>query len=306
MRGGLSLKPSYYEALRRLTLQLAGVQMESDHAFLVETRLSDLARKEGYDTLDSMVEDLFATGQSQLALHVVSTLVERDTHFNRDTRSFDALFDHVLPDLIAKRGGGRIDLLSYGCGSGQDLYSIAIRAKQPQYADMLAPISLHLKGVDYPSQALERAHAGRYTHFEIQRGLPVRDMIAHFTPDPAPGSTDWLAAAHLKENMSFEPTHLMARKGQRESCHIILFRGAVKHLSRSARFRVAKTLTLMLRHGGYLILGSEDSLAEIQAGFTPVDGHPCVFRRNDPPPVGKQPTNKTTFDGAKPRRAATG
>ncbi|MEL6687181.1 MAG: CheR family methyltransferase [Pseudomonadota bacterium] len=305
MRGGLSLTHSYYEALRRLTLQLAGVQMGSDHAFLVETRLSDLARKEGYDTLDAMVEDLFATGQSQLALHVVSTLVERDTHFNRDTVSFDALFEHVLPDLVEKRGGGRIDLLSYGCGSGQDLYSIAIKARDPQNAQILTPVSLHLKGVDYPSQALERARAGRYTHFEIQRGLSVRDMLAHFTPDPTPGSTDWLVASHLRENVTFEDAHLMADKGQRESCHVILFRGTVKHLSRSARYRVSKTLTLMLRHGGYLILGSDDSMAEINAGFSQIDGYPGVFRRHDAivEPVGKQPTNRTTFEGAKARRS---
>ena len=307
MRGGLSLKPSYYEALRRLTLQLAGVQMGTDHAFLVETRLSDLARKEGYDTLDAMVQDLFATGQSQLALHVVSTLVERDTHFNRDTASLNALFDYVLPDLVSKRGGGRIDLLSYGCGSGQELYSIAIKARKPQNAQMLAPVTFHLKGVDYPSQALERAQAGRYTHFEIQRGLPVRDMLAHFTPDPASGSTDWLAAAHLRENMSFEAAHLMADKAQRESCHVILFRGAIAHLSRSAKYRVAKTLTLMLRPGGYLILGSGEVLDEIQLGFQPVDGHPSVFRRKDPTivPTGKQPTDRTSFEGAKPRQSAS-
>ena len=48
MRSALSLSPSYYEALKRLTLELAGVNLGSDHAFLVETRLSTLARNEGY------------------------------------------------------------------------------------------------------------------------------------------------------------------------------------------------------------------------------------------------------------------
>jgi len=38
----LSLKPTYYEALKRLTLELAGVKLGADHAFLVETRLSNL------------------------------------------------------------------------------------------------------------------------------------------------------------------------------------------------------------------------------------------------------------------------
>ena len=65
MRDALSLKPTYYEALRRLALQLASVRMGSDHAFLVETRLSSLARSEGFESLDAMVEKLFAVDQAR-------------------------------------------------------------------------------------------------------------------------------------------------------------------------------------------------------------------------------------------------
>jgi len=47
MSAVLSLKPSYYEALKRLTLELAGVNLGQNHEFLIETRLSALARQEG-------------------------------------------------------------------------------------------------------------------------------------------------------------------------------------------------------------------------------------------------------------------
>ena len=59
MSAVLSLNPNYYEALKRLTLELAGVNLGADHAFLIETRLSGLARSEGFDTLSNMVEELF-------------------------------------------------------------------------------------------------------------------------------------------------------------------------------------------------------------------------------------------------------
>ena len=72
MRDALSLKPTYYEALRRLALQLAGVRMGSDHAFMVETRLSSLARSGGFESFDAMVEKLFAVGQAPGDLDRVS------------------------------------------------------------------------------------------------------------------------------------------------------------------------------------------------------------------------------------------
>jgi chemotaxis protein methyltransferase CheR len=283
--------------------------MGSDHAFLVETRLANLARKEGFDSLERMIEELFSTGQGRLALHVVSTLVERDTHFNRDPQSFDLLFNVALPDLISKRGGGRIDLLSYGCGSGQDLYSIAIRARHTAEAAMLAPVEFHLRGVDYPSQSLERAQAGRYTHFEIQRGLSARDMIANFIPDPAPGSTDWLAAAHLHENLSFQEMHLMSGTDEKESFHIVMFRGAIGHYSRPARLRVTRTLTKLLKPKGYLIMGPDESLGDEHFGLDPIAGCSGLYQRHaaEPvAPVGKQPTDKTDFHQSDTRQASKG
>lgn len=309
MRGALSLRPTYYEALRRLTLQLSGVQMGSDHAFLVETRLSSLARKEGFDNLDSMVQELFSVGKSRLAIQVVSALVERDTHFNRDPLSFDTLFNVALPDLIEKRGGGRIDLLSYGCGSGQDIYSIAIRARYAAAQAMMGPVALHMTGVDYPSQALERARTGRYTHFEVQRGLSARDLVANFTPDLASGSTDWLAAAHLRENVTFQDMHLMAGSDTMGEYHIVMFRGAIAHYSRSARIRVIRSLTKSLRPYGYLILGSGENLQDQYSELEPVPGVSGLYRRLkiEPvfEPVGKQPNGQTTFEGSKARRVAT-
>lgn len=310
MSSVLSLKPTYYEALRQLTLQLAGVRMGSDHAFLVETRLSSLARKEGFDSLDSMVEELFAVGQSRLAVQVVSALVERDTHFNRDIASLDTLFDVALPDLVAKRGGGRLDLLSYGCGSGQDLYSVAMRARQPNGQTMLGHVSLNMTGVDYPSQALERARSGRYTHYEIQRGLSARDMIANFTPDPAPGSTDWIAAAHLRENITFEDMHLMGGTTEPARYHVVMFRGSLAHYSKSARVRVIRTLTKLLVPYGYLVLGSDEGLADMHGGLDAVPGHANLYCRQPAPvepiePVGKQPNGRTTFEGAKAHRAVS-
>lgn len=309
MRGALSLKPSYYEALKRLTLQLAGVRMGSDHAFLVETRLASLARKEGFESLDSMVQELFAVGQARLALQVVSALVERDTHFNRDPLSLDRLFDIALRELAETRGGGRIDLLSYGCGSGQDLYSVAIRSRYAANKALLGGTTLHMTGVDYPSQALERARAGRYTHFEVQRGLSARDMISHFTPDPAPGSTDWLAAEHLRENIAFHDLHLMSANDALGDFHVVMFRAPLAQYSRPATLRILRTLIKRLRPYGYLVLNSDEAIGADKLGLQEVDGITGLYKKRDLIAEKeaaelaakiKVPTDRKTFHDAPP------
>jgi len=147
----LSLKSTYYEALKRLTLELAGVKLGEDHAFLVETRLSNLVRHEGYESLNDLVEDLFKTGQARLAVQVVSALLERDTHFYKDPKSFQNFENEILPNLYAARKGGTIKILSFGCATGQDAYSLAmtfdrIKSNYPG-------LDLEIVGADYPSMA---------------------------------------------------------------------------------------------------------------------------------------------------------
>ena len=100
MSGVLSLKPSYYEALKRLTLELAGVHLGDDHAFLVETRLGVLARQEGYQNLNKMIDDLFGQGQSRLAIKVVSSLLERDTHFNPDPEGMKIIENYPYARIV--------------------------------------------------------------------------------------------------------------------------------------------------------------------------------------------------------------
>jgi len=208
--GALSLAPSYYDALRNLTLELAGINLGANHAFLVETRLARLARDEGYENLDAMVNELFKTGGSRLAVQVVSALTERDTHFFKDKTAFAKLRDDVLPDLQRKRGGGRIRLLSFGCASGQETYGMAMTVHQMR--EQLDGLKVDIIGVDYPSQALDRARLGRYTHFDVQRGLPVQSLIDYFEPS----NTDWVVKDHIREMVEFRDIHHLSKFWPRE------------------------------------------------------------------------------------------
>lgn len=300
MRSALTLKAPYYEALRRLTLELAGVKLGSDHAFIVETRLASLARDEGFESLDAMVDELFKTGQTRLAVRVVSALVERDTYFFRDRASLDTLFEVALPDLVSKRGGGQIDVLCHGCGSGQDVYSVAMRAlsETAQNGHPLFGANIMTMGVDYPSQALERAEAGRYSHFDIQRGLGIRDLVTHFMPSQEPdpdvaptrAGGDWTVKPELKDRTWFKGLHLLSDLDDIGPFHAICFRGALSHYSPAARVRVMRSLITLLRPYGYLVVGSGDNIGNMKMGLRTVEGYPNLFQRGpDTPPHASEP-----------------
>lgn len=300
--GALSLAPSYYDALRRLTLELAGINLGANHAFLVETRLSRLAREQGYVTLDTMIDELFKTGGSRLAVQVVSALTERDTHFFKDKTAFQRLEDIVLPDLHHKRGGGRIRLLSFGCASGQEPYGMAMVLDRMK--DQLDGMKVDIVGVDYPSQALDRARQGRYTHFEVQRGLPIQDLVDYFDPAEA----DWTVKSHIREMVEFRDIHLLSKLDTLEEFHAVMFCGSLPHYSAPARVRVLRGLSGLVKENGYLILGEGENLSQMNFGFNRAIDETGLYQKREvvvEPEIDeamKVPNGRTTFEKTSKRR----
>jgi len=301
MTSALSLNPTYYEALKRLTLELAGVNLGSDHAFLIETRLSTLARQEGYKSLDDMVEELFNTGQSRLAVQVVSSLLERDTHFYTDRQSLDKLEHTIIPILYPSRKGSKIRIVSFGCSSGQEPYCIAMTLDKAK--DKFPDVEFEIIGVDYPSSALERAKAGRYTHFDVQRGLPIRDLITYFDRQ----AEDWVIKKGIRNAVEFKETHLLSNLDALGQFDIVVFRNSLPHYSSPAQVRVLRGLSNLVKPLGYLLLGTRETLNHINYGFDTLARQPNVFRKREEKveiiedPNVKKPTDRKTFEKAKRR-----
>ena len=300
--GALSLAPSYYDALRRLTLELAGINLGANHTFLVETRLSRLARENGYESLDIMVEELFKTGGSRLAVQVVTALTERDTQFFKDKRAFQRLEDIVLPDLHHKRGGGRVRLLSFGCASGQEPYGIAMLLDRMK--SRLKGMQVDIVGVDYPSQALDRARDGLYTHFDVQRGLPIEDLVDFFEPK----GEDWIVKSHIRDRVEFRDIHLLSKLDVLEEFHAVMFCGSLPHYSAPARVRVLRGLSGLVREHGFLILGEGEDLNQMNFGFDRVDDMAGLYKKREVviepeiDPTLKVPNGRTTFEGTKKKK----
>ena len=273
MSGTLSLKPSYYEALKRLTAELVGVKLGDDHAFLVETRLAALARKEGFEDLTQMIDELFSRGQTRLAIHVVTALLERASRFFDGRAGYTALGDILLPKLHGLYGGGEVRILSYGCSSGQEIYSAAILADKLKR--VLPNVEIKLTGVDYPSQALERAKAGRFTHFEVQRGLPIRHLIDYFEKD----GEDWVVKPGLRKKITFIDHNLLADIDQLGTYQIVMFRGRLKQFTTPARIRILRGLGKLISNNGYLMLGVNEQLDDMNFGFEPQMVAPGCYKK---------------------------
>jgi len=92
----------------------------------------------------------------------INSLTINESHFLRDAAQMDALYNHVLPEIIKRRTFIRtLRIWSAGCSTGEEPYSIAMMLQDllPNFNEW----SITILGTDINTQALDKARKGIYS-----------------------------------------------------------------------------------------------------------------------------------------------
>ena len=72
-------------------------------------------------------------------------------------------------------------------------------------APRLAGWQVDIVATDLSTEVLDKAKAGLYSHFEVQRGLPVQSLLKHFEQV----GDQWRISASLRQMVDFRPLNLL-------------------------------------------------------------------------------------------------
>src|SRR5690606_22989783 len=129
---------------------------------------------------------------------VVEAMATHESLFFRDVKPFEELRSFIIPKLVQARAGTKtLRFWSAACSTGQEPYSLAMLL---QDEPSLAGWRLQITATDLSTQAIEHAAAGRFTHFEVQRGLPAKYLVKHFKRN----GDDWEIAPALRQAITWK------------------------------------------------------------------------------------------------------
>ena len=240
-----------------------GQQLLPSRAWRIDTSLRPLMRELGCESLDALTARL-SVGDFSLATRVVEALLNNETSFYRDREAFATITRDVLPALAETRPAKRLAIWSAGCSTGQEPYSLAmLTGEEPRWTDWDMPIV----ATDVSAEAIARGKAGRYSRFEIQRGLPIRQMLRWFAEE----GEEWHANAALRRRVRFLQHHLFDPPPGRFD--LILCRNVLMYFSASDRARGFDRLNAALAPGGMLMLGAGETVLGQTQHFRP---HPAL------------------------------
>ena len=245
----------------------AGLRVDPEKTYLIESRLAPVARREGFGSIREMLVSARQRKEEKLLWSVVEAMAQGETCFFRDPALFERLREEILPQLVVRRQVGTpIRIWSAGCGSGQEAYSVAMTVEDAG-ASVLA-CGVEVLGSDLSERALEKAQAGLYTQFEVQRGLPIRLLARHFEKR----DDLWVLSPRMRAAVRWRRVNLNAELKNLSGFDVILCRNVLACMTPEARDRAAAQLTRALAPGGYLVLGADEAEGEMPDGLVAMTG----------------------------------
>ena len=241
-----------------LVRQASGIEVpEARQAELAHALEQALAASGAPDT-EALYQHLAgASGRAALEA-LVEALTIGETHFFRNRPQFEALAQHILPELIERRRASRkLRVWSAGCASGEEPYSLAILLEQ--LLPDLAEWQVLILATDLNRQALAKAQRGVYSPWSF-RELPPGVQATYFTPR----EREFEIVPRLRQRVTFSYLNLVEDSypsllNHTHSMDLILFRNVLIYFGPATSGAVVSRLHGALAEGGWLLVGHADN-----------------------------------------------
>lgn len=237
-----------------------GQQIAAYRSWRLDTALKPLLRERKLETLDQLVTQLLQGSDRSIGDSIVDALVNQETSFFRDAQVFDMLAQVVAE---VERKGCRARIWCAGCSTGQEPLSLAMQFAERRETSG-APMP-DIIATDVSDAAVARARSGRFTQFEIQRGLPVRRMIRWFDTT----GSDWLAKPDLLGMVAFRRMNLVTDAVPPGQFDVVLCRNVLLYLSADTKAAVFPKIAKALKPGGVLVMGAGETVIGQTSAFAP-------------------------------------
>lgn len=271
------MTPEQIDLLAALGRARAGVRVEVEKPYLIESRLTPLARREGFESIEALIDELRAKREERLIWAVVESLCRTETTFFRGRDAFAALRDGVLPALSHRRDAP-LRIWSAACATGQEVYSLAMAAAES--TGLTPGARFEFFGSDLSERCLEKAQSGLYTQFEIQRGLPIRMLVKYFENQ----DDTWTISPRIRQMVRWRRINLLSDLSALGLFDVILLRNVLRNMVPSLRSKVVRSLAGRLPTDGVLVLDPEDDVSDLSDILVAAPGGAGLYLRD--PTIG--------------------
>ncbi len=277
----MHVTPEEIPAVARLVNDLCGVVLDETKGYLIDSRLGSVAQEAGCTSFGELCRK--ARGNRTLELKIVDAITTQETLFFRDNSPFEALKHKSIPETIDAKAGTpfprRLRIWSAASSTGQEPYSIAMTL-----CELLPDVhswDINILATDISDSAIMQASLGRYARHEVQRGMTPQMLSKYFQEEP----DGWRVKEELRAMIRFDGRNLLKPLSGLGPFDIIFCRNVAIYFDTDVKRDLFNRLADRLTPGGYLFVGSSESLNNLDPRFVPQHHCRCVFYQPNKQPA---------------------
>jgi chemotaxis protein methyltransferase CheR len=258
---------SEFEALSEFIYRKTGIRFEYKKLYFLSKRIGKRMEELGIDTVSDYIRNLrFSDPKNAEFQKLTDMLTINETYFFRDFNQLQAFGEHCLLSLASQkalRGEQSIRIWSAGCSTGEEPYTLAIILLEMLEEPKKWNISIFANDIDLT--ALDRAKQAVYGERSL-RDMPPEYLSRYFHQRP---DGTYSISERVRRMVQFEHLNLGDKNEIRKKrgFDFIFCRNVIIYFDDISRKRLIDQFYVALNPGGYIFLGSSESVGRISTAF---------------------------------------
>lgn len=209
------------------------------------------------------------------SMNLFRDLLINVTDFFRDPDAFKLLEEKIIPQLFeGKTASDAVRVWVPGCATGEEVFSIGMLMREHMETLSVVPrVQIFATDIDEPALAVARA--ARYPAALLQ-GLSPERKQRFFSSD----GDSYLLVNEVRELCVFSP-HSVVRDPPFSRMDMVSCRNLLIYFGSNNQNRVIPIFHYALKPGGYLFLGTSESIGQHDNLFAVVDKKQRIFQARE-------------------------
>ncbi len=282
------MKITDFDLYKNLLKEKSGLSLTADKSYLLESRLTPVAKKNGFETLNAMTLALQGVPSHELVNEIVEAMTTNETSFFRDSRPFDIFKETVLSYMKNARGSKKLRIWCAAASSGQEPYTLAIMLKEMAHEYPGWSFEIYASDISY--DILEQARKGVYSQFEVQRGLPITLLMKYFTQVEG---QKWQLNDTIRNMVKFDYFNLLEPMTRLGMFDVIFCRNVLIYFDEATKANVLGRAAKQIAPDGFLFLGGAETVLGITEAFKPIPNQRGLYAVDGSPHLSADKTAST-------------
>jgi len=258
----IPLADSTFRDLRDYIYEKSGIYISDTKKYLIENRLVKVLQEKKLDNFEDYLKVIKISSNGNELSRLFDAVTTNETYFYRELDQLTVFVNDVMPKVLGQKKSSVVKIWSAACSTGEEPYTLALMLLEKGYNTN----QFEIYGSDLSEGVITSAKAAIYNSYSV-RNIPEPIMKKYFSCN----SQSYALNDSIKKTVKLMKVNLIDDKNTRllKSMDVIFCRNVLIYFDMKSKQKVISHLYDCLNPGGYLIIGSSESLHNITRAFRP-------------------------------------